>query len=329
MGCMTVRAVGALFVFLVLIPVNSSAINEQRELSRSGDVRNSRELAHGSCLFSLQAETPAIQKIDFMDQAQEELLNADGQTLVVFDIDGTLIDSFESGLFILYDPRKVPPGDRAFMEKVKGELEAYGKKIGVDRKRDMINSFLTLKTKKELVEPIIPELIRRLQARKIPTVALTGCPAGSFGTVPCGRTLRYSSLRRFGIDFSLSFPQEQMIFTALKAYNGDYPMFYKGILLANWKNKKGPLLGAFLDRIGWRPKKVILFDDLSNHLESVLEEMNRRDIPFRGYWYLGAQQHQFPAFNRKIAEVQLEHLMYHDLLLTPAEAAAIEGNWGM
>jgi hypothetical protein len=241
--------------------------------------------------------------------------------MVVFDIDGTLIDNFGLGLFILYDLQRVPEKDRAFMTEARSELSAYAKKIGIDRRRDMTNSFFMLKGEEELVEPAVLPLIKRLQAKGSKVIALTACPAGSFGSVSCGETLRYSKLLSVGIDFRSSFLQEQIVFDTLNAYNGTYPMFYKGILLANWNNEKGAVLGAFFDRIGWHPKKVIFFDDTKRHLESVSEEMDRRGIVFQGYWYRAAEHYALPTFDRAIAEVQLDYLIHHDMLLTAAEAS--------
>ncbi len=279
-------------------------------------------LLFGTSALSAQSASMPIQTIESIDQAQEELLEADQQTLVVFDIDGTLIDNFGLGVFILYNPQKVPEEDKDFAIKAHGELSAYAKKIGIDRRRDMTNSFFMLKGKEELVEPAVLEQLVQLKAKKIKTIALTACPAGAFGSVSCGETLRYSKLLSAGIDFRPSFPQEQIVFDTLNAYNGSYPMFYKGILLANWRNEKGAVLGAFFDCIGWQPRKVIFFDDTKRHLESVSDEMDRRGILFQGYWYRAAERHALPAFDRAIAEVQLDYLIHHDTLLTAAEASA-------
>jgi hypothetical protein len=164
-------------------------------------------------------------------------------------------------------------------------------------------------------------VIKQLQARGIKVIALTGSPAGRFGSVPCGRTFLYADFLRHGLDFSSSFIEEEIVIDGLRVYNGDYPMFYKGILCGNIKNEKGSVLGEFFNCVGWRPKKVIFFDDVKNNVEEVAREMGKRGISYQGYWYRAAEYHAKPPFDRAVAEVQLDYLVHHDTLLTAVEAS--------
>jgi FMN phosphatase YigB (HAD superfamily) len=279
-----------------------------------------------ACLMAGQVWALPIQTIHSINEAREEFLKADQQTLVVFDVDETLLCYYSVGLFIAYDLGAIPEEDMPYALKMKDEFVSYLNKVGRERANALFNSFYLTKSSGELVEPAFVQTIHDLQVRGAKTVALTALPGGQFGSVRCGRTLRYDILKHHGIDFRSSFNSEFLVFDGLNAYNNEYPMFYKGILFASYKNNKGVVLGAFFDRIGWTPKKVLFFDDNNDRVKDVCNEMKKRSIPCQGYWYRGVDHCKKPPFNRAIAEVQLEHLVNHDTLLTAVEAkSAIEG----
>lgn len=263
-----------------------------------------------------------IQTIHSIDEVRDELLKADQQTLVVFDVDETLLCNYQVGLFIAYDLAAVPEQDMQYALKMKDRFHSYRDRVGVDHANAVFNSFYLTKSTEQLVENSLAQTIRGLQVRGVKTIALTAVPGGQVGSVRCARILRYDTLRKHHVDFSSSFKIDPLVFDNLIAYNNEYPMFYKGILFANYKNNKGVVLGAFFDRIGWTPKKVLFFDDAHKRVEEVCEEMQRRSIACQGYWYRGAEHCDKPPFNRAIAEVQLEYLINHDTLLTAVEAQA-------
>jgi hypothetical protein len=255
--------------------------------------------------FIGQLSAMSIQTVDSIEQVREELAGENRETLIVFDVDATLTCYSDIELFLEYGPDDVSEGDKDFVTLIGEEIAAYVKKNGEGRVSDMVNSFYMSKESGQLVESTTLELIHQLQSRGIKVIALTAIPAGPFGSISCGRTLRYANLRTFGIDFGSSFKEELIVFDTLHAYNGDYPMFYKGILFSNWGNDKGTVLGAFFDQVGWSPKKVIFFDDRKRHVEEVEKEMDKRGIQYQGYWYRAVAHHVLPAFDRAIAEVQL------------------------
>lgn len=277
----------------------------------------------GTCAFATCLATSKIHSIDSIEEAQDELCGANRQTLIVFDVDETLTSNTDVGLFLVYPPENVPEHDRDFVNKSLVARRALTEKIGGDQMRSLFNSFYMIKGVNRLVEPSLPEIIRHLNAREIKVIALTKIPPGHFGSVSCGRALRFLTLLRLGIDFSASFKHQEIVFDTLTPYNGDFPVFYNGILFANYHNDKGSVLGAFFDRVGWSPQKVVFFDDYKENLEDVSREMVRRGIPFQGYWYRGAEHQARPPFDRACAEVQLDYLVRYQVLLTAFEAETI------
>ena len=85
---------------------------------------------------------------------------------------------------------------------------------------------------------------------------------------------------------------------------------------------KGSVLGAFLDRTPWEPDLVIFFDDSMKRVEQVAEEMKKRNIPFYGYYYKGAD-FVSGELDKEVAAFQLNYLVEHEKWLSEEEARAL------
>jgi len=142
-------------------------------------------------------------------RVQEELQKADDQTLVVFDIDGTLVyePGAEQDLFVrLSKPEGLVREDAAFIKKAKTEIDVY-KKIkggvasdGIDSVDDIMESSKILNGSDPLLEShVIIDLIKNLQSRGIRMIALTAVPAEKFGVIDCVRKLRFNTLQNWGL----------------------------------------------------------------------------------------------------------------------------------
>jgi hypothetical protein len=68
---------------------------------------------------------------------------------------------------------------------------------------------------------------------------------------------------------------------------------------------------------------LVIIDDKSEVITSVQTEMEKHRILCRGYLYQGVQRHPMHAFNRKIAEVQLDYLIHRNQLLTATQVATM------
>ncbi len=128
---------------------------------------------------------------------------------------------------------------------------------------------------------------------------------------------RYEKLKEAGIDFSKGFGDKEIAFEHLTSPAHRHPIFYKGILLTD-AFTKGQVLGTFLDRINWKPDKIIFFDDTLKHLESVQAEMKKRKLPFEGFLYKGGNYLAKPI-NQKVLDIQLQHLKEHNEYISDKE----------
>lgn len=74
---------------------------------------------------------------------------------------------------------------------------------------------------------------------------------------------------------------------------------------------KAKLLGAFLDRLNWKPKHIIFIDDTRSHLQDVMQEMEKRAISCTGYEYLAAYAMPI-TLDKALVALQFQHLIEHE-----------------
>lgn len=254
-----------------------------------------------------------IKKIDTFSQAQQEFQVTDKDTLVVFDIDNTLLDPNEKLSQIEY----LKPDDFDDPNFVR-EIQNDFKKLYATRGTEFKNNFISEIYRNTTFKPVEPEevtVIRELQARNVKVIALTASLTGKFGKVKNMQKLRYQNLLDSGFDFRKSFDVTKIIFDKLAPRDGYFPMFYKGLILSS-TSSKGQALSAFLDAINWKPKKVILFDELMSNQQSVEYEMKKRGIAFQGFQYVAAFRDKIKLGNKQIIKYQYDYLVKNGVFLT-------------
>lgn len=254
-----------------------------------------------------------IIKIDSFSQAAHVLQNADKNTLVVFDVDDTLIVPESKILW----PR-VQEANKEWIDKLFEEDE---KNIASPELEKYYGALKLLKEKPVLIEPEIVEIIKSLQERGIKVVALTAIDTGAYSIIPSLAELRFKTLQTMGIDFSKTNVPD-MVFNELPlGMDGNPLVLHNGILFSS-AISKGAVLGAFLDRMKWKPAQVIFFDDSIKHIKTVAQEMGKRSIPFYGYEYLGSE-YMTGELDKEVIALQRSHLIKHEEWLTEDEARAM------
>lgn len=209
--------------------------------------------------------------------------------MAVFDVDETLIQ----------------PTDTYFINESSSQAQAIKKKL-IESHPEIkdwrpYEDILIQQVQRPLLEPFIIEKINALQKIGVIVIAVTAMNTGKHGNYDRLEHWRYEHLGSFGFEGSFN---DQIIDFEM---NGKKPVFYKGILATDL-SPKGPALFAFLHHIKHMPKKIIMFDDNKDFLESVSTESKKYGIPFQGYWYKGAHA---KAWDQELIEYQIEHLMKH------------------
>jgi len=263
------------------------------------------------------------EEIDSIAQAQKELDVADSETLVVYDIDDTLIEQSEKLLVILSAPQDAfNENDKIFVQKFQKMAKAYAEEKYPFSKNimDIIYSRILTKQSAKPVESMIANVIHDLQKRNVRVIALTNRSVGPWGIIENMESLSYSRICEIGIDLNLSFTTQNISMENLTPNNGFYPVFYKGILLTARNNSKGRVLSEFLNRMQWAPKKVVVFDDKKDGLclESITKEMQKRHIPCTCFWYRAIFRNK-PQFDQKIITYQWNYLIKYGEFLTTEE----------
>ena len=190
----------------------------------------------------------------------------DKDTLVVFDIDNTLITSpitrrrpWFKALFSIN-----------YIELIKVGWDDYFSQLWLDAPF-------------KIIEPVAIELIEKLKDKGVTVLALTSLQSGPYGVIPNMAESRYMMLKKMGIEFSQNYADTT--FTNFPEHESSYPKLYKGILFANRQNK-GAVLEAFLNYAQLKPKKIIAFENRISKLKLLENKANELGIQFVGYQYI-------------------------------------------
>ncbi len=240
-----------------------------------------------SCLLFCSSLCALIIEAPNLTPIEQSLERVDLNTLVLFDVDQTLIKQKDRilqpckanwDLWNVYARKTLENRDLVPEGKYpKGYLRAR-----ILSQMEFIE-----------VDPHFQDLIATLKNRKIKTVAFTRMNTGPYGPIPSMEDWRFNQLKQIGYDFTFSFPELQL------------PMFKQGILYAN-KQDKGPVLLEFLDHIP-KPTKIIFIDDRLDYLQSVETSLAGTGIEFTGFHYTAVEMSLEPADEAIVAR-QLYYL---------------------
>jgi hypothetical protein len=248
-----------------------------------------------------------IIEITNLELIQEYFNPLDDQSLVMWDVDHTLIFPSDSVL---------RPGNEVIAHEL--GLHYLGGRSHPNW-NELISQVLS-KVPFYLVDPQLPSLISSLQKKGIPTMAFTAMRTGSYGKIPSMENWRIDQLKCLGIDFSQFFPQHSGLNWQQTTSKFGKPAFKAGILCSDHL-PKGPVLKTFFNTINWQPTQVIFFDDTLDCLISVEHTLKELNISFIGIHYHAAKYTQTPV-NLKIAHYQYQTLAETGIWLTDEEAQA-------
>ncbi|PKN03250.1 hypothetical protein CVU75_03165 [Candidatus Dependentiae bacterium HGW-Dependentiae-1] len=280
---------------------------------------------HLSLLLSATLLLPAcswfssdVHKIDTITQAEQELSRATPNTLIIFDIDQTLANPTEQLFNLLYlSVSDFALADHPFIKKLianNPDLKAARK--GFNHQPTFVGALFT-KSSFIPVEQKTITLAKDAQARGAKVIALSSVNTGELGSIPSMQQWRVKNLHQIGLDFSASFPQQELTFTQLPPEYGTPPAFYQGVLCAS-RNPKGKVLVAFLEKINWKPANILFFDDSKEQCESVIHEMKKLGIPTISYWYRAAYLAKI-KLDQKLIQQQMDHWATHKEFLSTQE----------
>jgi len=211
------------------------------------------------------------------------LSHVDAQTLVIFDVDNTLIE-----------PTQQIGGTAWFTHMLK-KFEARG-----IQEADAIPQIYVLwkevqqVVQVKTVEKQTVSVVTKLHEKKIKTMGLT-----ARGFALGQRT--YEQLSSLGISLD-----------AHTIHSDDVKLdetagFVKGTLFLDPDGDKGERLLQFFDAIAYTPEKILFIDDMPEFLESVRIALGKRGIPFTGLRY-GAADDRSLKFEPARADEELKNV---------------------
>lgn len=246
-----------------------------------------------------------VQQVTSFIEAQEVLKTADANSIVLFDIDDTLITAVD----VFARGRDFPLGFYAqllikFPEFIQHSVQ------------EELFSLIYQQAPRILVESAVIKIINDLKARGCLVLGLTSMESGSYGVMPNMPVWRSTMLKRMGIEFSAKYPNET--FNGLKEYRGTYPILFDGILCCN-QQPKGDVLNAFLTAHDLHPSQIVFFDDSTKHLQSVGAICAKHNISCMLFEYRGA--YIIPGeWNDAVVLKQIETLLKEQRWISDSEA---------
>ena len=205
-------------------------------------------------------------------------LSLDHETLVIFDIDQTLVYSDQ----MIHQPQS----------KTKRKLyeEGFFAKLTENQQSLLISQVMSSEGLL-LIDPNFPQLLSELQQKKIPVIALTARKTGNYGCLISLENQRIEGLKKLKIDFSGPlFPD--VILTNLSK-EGSTACFKKGILFTHLF-PKDLTLEKWLESVHFQPRKIIFIDDQCHYLTQIRNFCQKKHIPFQGYQFKGIEKLDLP-----------------------------------
>lgn len=228
---------------------------------------------------------------------ETEARKLDGNSLILFDVDATLI--------VPNDAILRPKGKNLFKRLISGYTD-----------RDLFRE-IRMKAPHSLVDDKSIGLMQVLQENKIPVIAFTAAPSKVRGVEQLG-VWRVDELQRYGFDFSPAFPNSNFLELPKDANQEYVPLFKSGVLYSSF-HPKGDILVAFLQQLKLEPKKVIFIDDEFEHVQSVVTCLDKQGIPCLGIHYTAANEASCDL-DPEQARFQINYFAEHDIWLGDEES---------
>jgi hypothetical protein len=251
-----------------------------------------------SGIYGAHEATADTREIMRMENIEESVKP---ETLVVFDIDNTLMEPVQTlGSDQWY-------GYRVNTHESEGMSHKDAIAAAIREWQDV-----ELRTEVEPVETSTPALITRLQDKGVTVMALTARAIDFAATTQ-------TQLGAVGIELTRSAPTGSDLNVP-----GENPSLYThGILFVGPYNEKGPVLAQFLHAVHLNPTSVVFVDDKAKHVGTVGAALAPLGVEYHGFRY-GATDALVASFDRNIADVEFRYFLATGRILSDDQARRIQ-----
>lgn len=245
----------------------------------------------------------------------EEVLKTSTQdTLIIFDIGNVILHRPDN----FFNWVKSEKSNIILKQYIFNRYQIYAKQKNISP--DLSNTektklWVNIKNKatKKLTSPEILALINKIQEKNIPVIALTLIDTGTQETKEEIEADRINDLLKFNINFNKSFNINLLNLTNPNQPDSK-PVFKKGILFAD-KTPKGETLKLFLEKLNFKPKKIVFIDDYIEYINSVANAAQELNIDFVGIHYL-IKETFYVDQNIELNNKQLDYFFEHQIWLS-------------
>lgn len=226
-------------------------------------------------------------------------------SLILFNITGTL-----------YEPASTLADNQwriYFTERVNALISD---KIVADRLINKVKNDIVSQLPKKAVENYTPQLIANLQNQRIPVLGITQkqmatAYADNFGLITSNHLL------------SIGINLEQTL-SYLNVREGDdlNHSFAFGLIFTN-KKPVGPAILSFLNRLAYKPEKIIMIDNSHDSLENAEATLISTDVKFEGFRYGRADARKM-NFDPILGHIQFIAFIKEGKMISDEEAIQIK-----
>ncbi|MGI4776184.1 MAG: DUF2608 domain-containing protein [Janthinobacterium lividum] len=235
---------------------------------------------------------------------------ADKDSLIIFDVQEVLMIANDQILTPLY---------REDYKVLRDKLIANHN----SRQQEDLFSIILKEYQTIIVDSSLLKTLDILKSKRVKTIALTSGYTGKYGVIKSREDLRLERLKKIGIDFSDSFPlKRSKIALKLKGASKLHSPIYKDGIIFTTRLSKGEVLKSFLERIKFKPKKIIFVDNKLKNIKSVESYCEEQGIIFTGFFYNFIRSKPKVPLNRAIAEYQFKILQQNHRWISDQEASS-------
>lgn len=242
-------------------------------------------------------------KIKSVTEAQSVLNSANKSTLVLFDVDDTLITP-RSTSFRFQGNGILNPIDKLKVKK--NHIQNFEELLGEWR----------LQRQVMLVEEHWPKVLERLKMQEAHVFGFTKMDTGKFGPILSMEDWRLSELRQYDLTFTKEVLGES--FVRFWHEGSFYACFKEGIIFTSILNKR-QALQYFLEHSPLQIDKIIFMDDRLEFVQEVESFVQSLSLKFHGFYYRGIESLEGKA-NPEIIELQTQKLLEQHQWLEDEEA---------
>ena len=261
--------------------------------------------------FFIETSNAKVIKTTDASVIRQEVLKLTKDDLVTFDVKGVIFSAKDQILM------------HEFVPKYKQYIEVIKAQKGEDEAK-RLDGIVLLNYEPMLVDEDIPEIIKAIQHNGTKVIALTGGYTGAIGEIKSREDLRVKTLKNLGVDFSSSFLVPMVKFDSMieKDSNKPVPLYKNGVLFTA-RHSKGVVLKSFLEKVEFKPKKLIHIDNSIKKIREVEKFAHEAGIDYLGIHYVKIHENYPQEFDQQLADKKFEVLVEQNLWVSDRVAKCI------